>query len=83
VRVDVSSVLAVEHDVPNYYRAPCALQLFVDGELMRTPGFARLPTPTQLIGIEVYARADAVPAEIEFVRTRACGAVLLWTKLGG
>jgi hypothetical protein len=28
----------------------------------------------------MYARADAVPAEIEFVRTRGCGAVLLWTN---
>lgn len=81
--VDVTHVLAVDHDVPNYYRAPCALQLFVDGELVRSLGFARLPLPAQLLGIEVYARADAVPADVEFNRTRACGAVLMWTKSGG
>jgi len=77
--MQVQAGLATAIDLPNHGRS-CLLDLFVDGEPLKTSMVDRLPPPEQLLGIEVYARAQTVPPEVPMLQTGSCGAVLVWTK---
>ena len=58
----------------------CYMDVIIDGQLMPTPfDLEELPSPKELLGMEVYASAASVPVQYaKFGST--CGAILVWTK---
>ena len=64
------------------FRDACPFQLFVDGAPLKSTNLDGLPAPADLLGIEVYAVRDAVPAEFQSFGRDYCGAVVAWSRSG-
>ena len=61
----------------------CPMSVFVDNIAMPTPfNLDLLPSPRNLMGIEVYNGPSTVPPQFSGMN-RGCGVILIWTKDGG
>jgi hypothetical protein len=62
------------------------MQIYIDGvPLPGNTDVSTLPSPKELMGIEIYAGAATTPISLAFSRDSAwsgCGAIMLWTRDG-
>jgi hypothetical protein len=61
---------------------PCVMAIVVDGNPMPTPyDLEELPSPKEMLGIEVYASAATIPVQWKRWDT-GCGLIMIWMKDG-
>ena len=59
----------------------CQPRIWVDGVPLQDAELDDVTTPAEIAGVEVYASASLVPAEYMDRWGRACGAIIVWTRI--
>lgn len=68
-------------DGGQFYVVPCVLRTAIDGEIQPWGTSLDAIDPTEIVGIEVYLGASAIPAEFAAGRRdQFCGLLVFWTR---